>query len=357
MCTDPKFIDFIKLLTQKGYFKNIEEGSDQWNDRYQKARDKFLQRNTQSSTSTSASVSTANTEQDAEKYKDLGNDLLRKKQFSEAVEMYKKAAAINPKNHVYHTNMAAAYVQLREYDLALECCEKALECNDRYAKSYKWMGQVYELTGKFEEALENYEQALRLEPDVVEYQRRVDEMKQKMQQTAAADPFASMFGGMMGGAGGGGNPLASMFGGAGAGAGGMPDFGALFNNPQVMQMAQQMMENPMMRQMAANMARSMGVDMDDNGMPRFSEEQLAELEGLEEVQTSDKLKQFVQDLRENGVQIMEQYRDDPEVNEFMMKAASKVFGSNPMFADMFGGGGGGSSDGDDDASAGGNMYA
>lgn len=41
--------------------------------------------------------------------------------------------------------------------------------------------------------------------------------------------------------------LGSMFG--GGGAGGLPDFGAVLNNPAMMQMASQMMQTPGMQQM------------------------------------------------------------------------------------------------------------
>jgi len=111
-----------------------------------------------------------------------------------------------------------------------------------------------------------YVKGLELDPGNEKMKTELKQVEDKLKglsapsvpQQPAQPPFA---GG--GGGGGGANPFAG-FGGAG---GGMPDIGALLNNPQMMNMASQMMQsgafnnilsNPAFAQMAQNMFSGAG---------------------------------------------------------------------------------------------------
>jgi small glutamine-rich tetratricopeptide repeat-containing protein alpha len=349
---DPKFIEFINLLKGKGYFKNVAEGSAQYADRLSKAKEKFLERNKPAAGAAPAAAAPAIDTVKAEKFKDEGNELLRQKKFKEAIAKYKQALECNPRSHIYYTNMAAAYLHQRDYDHALESCEKALEINDQYSKAYKWLGQTYESLDKYQEALENYEQALRLEPDNDDFKRKVKLMQEKVDEADAEDMpdltdargnvvgHPGGMGGMggmppgMGGLGG----LGGMFGGmnpmdmlgamgGGGGGGGMPDLGSLLGNPQFMEFAQNMMQNPQMRQMVSGMASQMGINMDENGVPQLSSEQLDELAQDPSVQASPKLQRVVEEMRVAGMEAVKNYEGDAEVMEFVQGAMQRLLSS------------------------------
>lgn len=66
------------------------------------------------------------TKKKAEEKKALGNDLYKKKQFKEALEKYEEAIQLDNTELLYYNNKAACYMELKEYDKALEECDKAI---------------------------------------------------------------------------------------------------------------------------------------------------------------------------------------------------------------------------------------
>ena len=57
-------------------------------------------------------------------------------QFTEAVEGYTKAIALNPTNAVYYANRAAAHIHLENFGFALADASKAIELDPKYTKVY-----------------------------------------------------------------------------------------------------------------------------------------------------------------------------------------------------------------------------
>lgn len=95
---------------------------------------------------------------------------------------------------------------------------------------------------KYQEAIEAYEKGLTLDPENATMKQSLATAKSKLGSVSAS-----------------GSPSAGERGmpGAGAGGGGMPDLSALLNNPQLMSMAQQMMQSGALDQFMnnPNMAR------------------------------------------------------------------------------------------------------
>ena len=121
--------------------------------------------------------------------------------------------------------------------------------------------------GLYEEAKVAYVKGLELDPGNEKMKTELKQVEDKLKGLSAPSvpqqPAQPPFAGGGGGGGGGANPFAG-FGGAG---GGMPDIGALLNNPQMMNMASQMMQsgafnnilsNPAFAQMAQNMFSGAG---------------------------------------------------------------------------------------------------
>ncbi len=62
-----------------------------------------------------------------------GNNHYAKKEYDKAIELYKKAIAINPKDTSFYYNLGLAYYEKKEYDKAIESYNKAIAINPKDA--------------------------------------------------------------------------------------------------------------------------------------------------------------------------------------------------------------------------------
>jgi hypothetical protein len=63
----------------------------------------------------------------AEKLKEEANSLYSKKQYKEAIHFYLRAHEKDPENPVYHSNIAACYIELGVYDRGVVACDESLK--------------------------------------------------------------------------------------------------------------------------------------------------------------------------------------------------------------------------------------
>jgi small glutamine-rich tetratricopeptide repeat-containing protein alpha len=300
---DPKFLEFITLIKQKGYFKNVEEGTPAYQERYQKAKEKFLSRAQESKVVT------------AEKYKDEGNQLLKQKKLTEAIACYQKAAELNPNNSVYYGNMAAAYLQQGDLNNTVKCAQKSIEVDPKYAKAYKWLGMALSKQEKYAEALKAFETGKDLDPTNTDYEARISEIKVKMQKKSPAAPSQPQM----------------PFGFPNLGAGGMPNVMELMNNPDFMQMAQSIMQNPQFQSLASNLMRSFGGGGDAENMQTPDFEQLAT---LPEVKENPKLQAILEEIKQQGPSAFAKYQSDPDFAALLQKVGEQFMQKNPMMQNM-----------------------
>lgn len=232
-----------------------------------------------------ANVIDSETQAKADQLKLEGNREMAAKRFPEAISKYTEAIKLDPKNVVYLSNRAAAYSLALQHQKAVEDLEKAISLDANFSKAYSRLGLAKYALGDATAAMNAYKKGLDVEGDKKSdamrkgyetAKRRVEEdleksipasdVAQTEPETARAAP----------GAGAGGMPdFSSMF-----GSGGMPSLGDMMNNPQVMQAAQQMMQNPgaleglmnnpAIRLMAQNMGLG-GGEGGAGGAPDFSE--------------------------------------------------------------------------------------
>lgn len=185
--------------------------------------------------------------QEAEQYKASGNVHLAAKRALEAATDYTKAIELDPENAVYYCNRAAALTMAGDFGAAVQDCQAAISLNGRYAKAYGRLGAAYLGAGNIEGAIEAYQRAAELDPDNVGYQSAIDQARRVRAQAELKK--GELKKGELKGTTDGGSPAsagrASPSSGADplAGAGGL-DLGSLLNNPQIMQMASQMMSDP-----------------------------------------------------------------------------------------------------------------
>ncbi|KNE66912.1 hypothetical protein AMAG_11386 [Allomyces macrogynus ATCC 38327] len=186
----------------------------------------------------------------AEELKAQGNKLVAERKFPEAVAKYTDAIALNPNNAVYFSNRAAAYSQAGQHDNAIDDAKQAAVVDPTFSKAYSRLGHAYYATAGFQESARR---VLKVSSST----RRTKTMRQAMLQDKAKLPAVT-------------EPASDdeddsldATPRAAPGSRGMPDLGALggagglaglLNNPNLMQMAQQMMaNNPGLARMAQQM--------------------------------------------------------------------------------------------------------
>ncbi|SCU79560.1 LANO_0A06700g1_1 [Lachancea nothofagi CBS 11611] len=187
----------------------------------------------------------AATKAKAETLKLEGNKAMAAKDFELAVQKYSEAIEVLPSNAVYYANRAAAHSSLKKYQEAVQDADSAIRVNPSYSKGYSRLGFAQYALGKPEEALDAYKKVLDIEGENATdaMKRDYDTAMKKVEQSLhleKSSPASSSV-----------DNAGTPAGGAG-GAGGFPDIssmlsgglGGLLNNPQVMQAAQQMMQNP-----------------------------------------------------------------------------------------------------------------
>ncbi|SCU80946.1 LADA_0B10374g1_1 [Lachancea dasiensis] len=187
-------------------------------------------------------VEDADTKARAEGLKLEGNKAMAAKDFELAIQKYSEAIQSLPSNAVYFANRAAAHSSLKNYSEAVQDAESAIKVNPSYSKGYSRLGFAQYALGKPEEALDAYKKVLDIEGDKATdaMKRDYDTALKKVEQSLDLERSAPNV------------STADNAGGSNAGSGGFPDLssmlggglGGLLNNPQVMQAAQQMMQNP-----------------------------------------------------------------------------------------------------------------
>jgi len=114
-------------------------------------------------------------QKEADEFKSKGNELYKKRQFQEALEMYDKAIAAEPNDLTYYNNKCAVWIEMGEeyYDKVLETCKdlaaRRYEINsanpggasfEKVAKVFARVASVHEKRKQYDEAIEYYQKSL-----------------------------------------------------------------------------------------------------------------------------------------------------------------------------------------------------
>jgi len=102
---------------------------------------------------------------DAELLKDKGNAAFKEKRYQDAVDIFHSCIELDETNHVYHSNLAAAYIELEQYDKAVDQGRECIRLNPSWAKGYVRLGIALLRQGKVESA-HVLKKAKTLEPDM-----------------------------------------------------------------------------------------------------------------------------------------------------------------------------------------------
>ncbi|KAH8311471.1 hypothetical protein KR044_006498 [Drosophila immigrans] len=101
----------------------------------------------------------------AEQYKNKGNDLLKTKEFSKAIEMYSKAIELYPSSAIYYANRALAHLRQENFGLALQDGVSAVKTDPSYLKGYYRRAAAHMSLGKFKLALSDFEYVAKCRPN------------------------------------------------------------------------------------------------------------------------------------------------------------------------------------------------
>ena len=93
-----------------------------------------------------------------------GNDLLRKGKPRQALEQFREALHIDPKQAQAHFHMGLALDKLKLRDEAIEYYTKAIELNPQHAPAYNNFGIILGRQGKFDQAIEHFRKAVAADP-------------------------------------------------------------------------------------------------------------------------------------------------------------------------------------------------
>ncbi|TRM65670.1 hypothetical protein BD626DRAFT_535225 [Schizophyllum amplum] len=193
----------------------------------------------------------------ADKLKAEGNALMSAKKYDDAIAAYTRALALDPSNPVYYSNRAAAHSSKQDHLSAVGDAEMAISVDPNFTKAYHRLGHAQFCLGDFAQAADAFERGLKLDPSNANLKSGLQNAKARIaDDDAVSTPEAAAAAGGSGG----GMPdmggLADMMRGmgGGAGGGGMPDMSSIMNNPQMRQMAEQMMQNGSLQQLMSNPA-------------------------------------------------------------------------------------------------------
>ncbi|CAF1604031.1 unnamed protein product [Rotaria magnacalcarata] len=199
-----------------------------------------------SSTAPSDKLVTDDMRQQADRFKNQGNDFIKQEKYKEALEAYNAAVQIDANNAIYYCNRAAAHSKLGNNDQAFRDCFRAIEIDPNYSKVYGRLGAIYLTTDKVNEALDAYKKAHTLDPNNENYIQSIRLCEERLNATNNTNPpnapnLSSMFGSLLGGA-----------------SGGTPDMMSFLNNPALINMASQFVQNPQVQGLMANLVTNLG---------------------------------------------------------------------------------------------------
>ena len=137
---------------------------------------------------------------EADKEKNAGNDLYKKRDFPAAIAKYEAAIAIDPSNIVYYNNLSAVYMETKEYQKAIDTAQKGIDIGKEnmagysdVAKAFARIGSAHQALGQLDEAIEFYNKSL-----VEDYNdkakialKKVEEERKKKLEEAYIDPAKS----------------------------------------------------------------------------------------------------------------------------------------------------------------------
>lgn len=188
-------------------------------------------------------VTEKETVESAESYKTRGNQKLDQGDYNGAIELYTKAIELDKTNATFFANRAAAYMYLQDYIKAKKDCKVAVEMNPQYSRAYHRLGRICAHLNEKEDARTYYSKAIEIDPSNEKYKADLQALDEDPSKDAL-DPDADASDEQQ--------PRSA----PGGPFGGL-NIGELLSNPNIMNMAASMMQNPAVQSTLSNLASGM----------------------------------------------------------------------------------------------------
>jgi stress-induced-phosphoprotein 1 len=131
------------------------------------------------------------TSEEAQNWKNRGNEAFSNKDNEEAIKCFTRAIEIDSKNNVFFSNRSAAYAAIGQYDKALEDAQSCVALEPSWAKGYSRLGLALFNLNRLDEAKDAYEKGLGVDPNNASLLEGLEDVKSKIMPRS---PFDNLFG-------------------------------------------------------------------------------------------------------------------------------------------------------------------
>ncbi|KAI3918318.1 hypothetical protein MKX01_041638 [Papaver californicum] len=133
----------------------------------------------------------------AEEAKAKGNAAFSSGNFTEAIKFFTQAIELAPTNHVLYSNRSAAYASLHQYAEALTDAEKTVEIKPDWSKGYSRLGAALIGLGNFDDAISAYKKGLEIDPNNEGLKSGLSDAQasamSKSRSSSSSNPFGKIF--------------------------------------------------------------------------------------------------------------------------------------------------------------------
>ena len=110
-----------------------------------------------------------------------GNRKFAAKEFPQAVKLYKEAMTSTPYKTNILTNLAQCFCKLKEWDEAVEFCNRALHVDQqKNVKAFSRRAFAYDNLGREEEAVADLNEAVKIDKDNKDCKKQLEDLLQRM---------------------------------------------------------------------------------------------------------------------------------------------------------------------------------
>ena len=142
-------------------------------------KDKILSENKDEKNQKNYEILKIERKQEANNEKIKGNELMKTKEYDEAIKHYTKAIRLDEFEPTIYANRALAYIKNTEYGKGLEDCNRAIDLKNDYIKAYYRRGICYMGIKKFKEGMYDFLYVLNDNPSNTDILNKIEELKNK----------------------------------------------------------------------------------------------------------------------------------------------------------------------------------
>lgn len=117
--------------------------------------------------------------QEANNEKIKGNELMKTKEYDEAIKHYTKSINLDEFEPTTYANRALAYIKNTEYGRGLDDCNKAIDLKNDYIKAYYRRGICFTGLKKFYEGLQDFLYVLNDNPENTDIIKKINDLNEK----------------------------------------------------------------------------------------------------------------------------------------------------------------------------------